>query len=208
MGNIATLPQTKHLIEIFEPLDSSQLQRLYASGLLADIVRYALEHDPIAVDRSMFQRALGFDPFTFRVKMGDDRSTDQIAATLGCPFDSRITQANFPLKPDGGTGRDTIRIVDPNRSFSEEEGLRFLAENELDRPLYEHPIRFVEQFCKSTGSEKRRFVVFLHTPWEGPDGHRCVMVFDRNPQVQRLALYRLTNPFGSDSVLAGVCPRT
>jgi hypothetical protein len=207
MITVATLPQAKYLIELFEPLDSRQLQRLYASGLLTDILSFARKHDPFAVDRSKFQCALGFDPFTFRVRMGDRMNTNQIAARFGCAFDSRITQANFPLKTDEAPWEDTITIVDPNKNFTEEEGLNFLANEGLDRPFYEHPIRFVEQFCNATSSKRKRFVVFLHTSANSTDGHRSVMVFDRHPEVQRLALYRSTSPFSDESVLAGICPR-
>jgi hypothetical protein len=208
MRNDATLPQAKLLIEQFELLDSGQLERLYSSGLLSDILRCAKEHDPIMVDRSKIQSALGFDPFTFRVKMGDNRTTNQITAKLDCPFDSRITQANFPLKAATVPWEDTLRIVNPSRRFSEEDGLRYLAELKIDRPTYEHAIRFVEQCCEAASSEKKRFVVFLHASWEDQEGHRYVMVFDRCPGVQRLALFRLTNRFDEDCVLAGVCPTT
>jgi hypothetical protein len=206
MRNVATFPQAKHLIQLFEPLDSGQLQRLYASGLLSDVLRSALEHDPIMVDRNKLQSALGFDPFTFRVRMGDNANTNQIMAKLDCPFDSRITQDNFSLKIGAVPREDTIRILDPGRGFSEEKGLRFLAERRIGRPTYEHAIRFVEQCCKATSSKKKRFVVFLHPSWNDQDGHRCVMVFDRYPEVQRLALFRLTKPFNDDCVLAGVFP--
>ena len=69
MTNVATLPQAKHLIEVFETLESGQLQALYASGLLTDLRRCAAELDPTKVDRDQYQRILGLDPSVFKVKL-------------------------------------------------------------------------------------------------------------------------------------------
>ncbi len=68
--NTATLPQAKHLIEMFEPLSSDELQKLYVSGLLTDLRRCAAELDPMKVDRDQYQRVLGLGPSVFKVKMG------------------------------------------------------------------------------------------------------------------------------------------
>ena len=205
--NIATLPQAKHLIEVFETLESGQLQALIASGLLTDLRRCAAELDPTKVDRDQFQRLLGFDPSVFRVKMGGPETTDQITAALGFPFHEWITQANLPLTPRSTPWEDEIEIVDPGCSFSEKEGLQFLKDAKVGRPTYEHGIRFTKQNGTATNSEKKPFVIFLHRPWLDPDRNRDVVCFHRNPDNRKLSLCWIANEFGDRCVLAGVRPR-
>ncbi|MEK7212407.1 MAG: hypothetical protein AAB686_01895 [Patescibacteria group bacterium] len=207
MSNVATFPQAKHLIEVFETLESGQLQALIASGLLTDLRRCAAELDPTKVDRDQYQRILGLDPSVFRVLMGGPETTDQITAALGFPFNEWITQANFPLKPAEAPWEDEIEIVDPGTSFSEEKGLVILAEAKLERPTYEHGIRFAQQHGKATTSKKKPFVIFLHKPWQGPDRIRRVVFVRRFPAYRRLRLYYPGDGFSDDCVLAGVRPR-
>ena len=208
MNNVATLSQGKHLIQMFETLGSGQLQALYASGLLTDLRRCAAELDPTKVDRDAFQRLLGLDPSVFLVKMGGVENTDQITAALGFPFNDRITQANFPLTPSDTPWEDKIEIIDPGCSFSEEEGLRFLRDARLDRPTYEHGIRFAEQQGEKTTSEKKSRIIFLHDPWPGcPRRVRRFMFLRRLPVARRLGLQCADDWRDGGCVLAGVRPR-
>ncbi len=202
--NTATLPQAKHLIEVFEPLSSDELQKLYASGLLTDLRRCAAELDPTKVNRDQYQRVLGLDPSVFKVKMGGAENTDQITANLGFPFNEWIAQANFPLTLSKTPWEDEIEIIDPGCSFTEEEGLKFLADAKLDRPTYEHSIRFGQQHGKATTSEKKPFVIFLHEAWLGPRRDRRIVSLDRGAEYRELLLYYPDDRFGDDCVLAGV----
>jgi hypothetical protein len=206
MSNIATFPQAKHLIEVFETLGSDQLQALYASGLLTDLRRCAAELDPTKVDRDQYQRILGLDPLVFTVKMGGPENTDQITVALGFPFNDWITQKSFPIKPHDPENIE-IEIIDPGCSFSEVEGLEFLKAAGLERPTYEHAIRFAEQYGKATTSEKKPFIIFLHEAWRIPHCYRRVVCLDRRARFRELGLDDPDSRFSDDCVLAGVRPR-
>ena len=207
MTTNASMSQGKHLLEMFESLDSGQLQALYASGLLGDLRRCAVELDLTKVDRDQYQKILGFDPSVFIVKMGGSEDTDQITAALGFPFNEWITQINFPLKPSDVLWKDEIEIVDPGTSFIEEEGLKILKDKGLGRPTYEHAIRFAEQHLKTTTSEKKPYVIFLHEAWRDPDRDRRVVCLRRRADSRRLGLDYPDNRFHDYCVLAGVRPR-
>ena len=145
----------------------------------------------------------------FRVKMGGSENTDQIVAALrkdGLWVNNYITQTNFPLKPNA-LGEDEIEIVDPDRSFSEEEGLQILKDKGLTRPTYEHAIRFAKQHGKTTTSEKKLFVIFLHEAWQDPNGNRRVLYVNRNPDNRELNLNYPDNRFNDNCVLVGVRSR-
>jgi len=202
--NTATLPQAKHLIGVFETLESDELQKLYASGLLTDLRRCAAELDPTKVDRDKYQRILGLDPSVFKVKMGGSENTDQITANLGFPFNEWITQANLPLTPSKTPWEDEIEIIDPGCEFTEEKGLKFLADAKLDRPTYEHGIRFGQQHGKETTSEKKPFIIFLHEAWLDPNRNRRIVCLRRYSDYRELYLDYPDSGFYDDCVLAGV----
>jgi hypothetical protein len=121
-------------------------------------------------------------PEIYRVKMGDSTTTDQITAALdlqlhGFQFNEWITQANFPLKQAKAPWEDEIQIVYPYRAFTEKDGLWFLSMSKLDRPTYEHGIRFAQQYLQQDLKMPylRTRVIFLHKPWRGPDGAQHVV---------------------------------
>jgi len=207
MTTTATLSQGKHLAELFETLESGQLQALIASGLLTDLRRCAAELDPTKVNRDQYQRVLGLDPSVFRVLMGGANNTDELTAALGFPFNDWITQKNFPLTASETPTEDEIEIVDPGKSFSEEEGLAILKEKGLLRPTYEHGIRFAEQHGKATTSEKKPFVIFLHEAWQDPYRDRRIVCLDRLAKYRELGLVYPDGGFRDRCVLAGVRPR-
>ena len=208
MTTTATLSQGKHLAELFETLESGQLQALIASGLLTDLRRCAAELDPTKVNRDEFQKVLGLDPSVFRVLMSGANNTDEITAALGFPFSDWITQKNFPLTASETPTEDEIEIVDPGKSFSEEEeGLAILKEKGLLRPTYEHGIRFAEQHGKATTSEKKPFVIFLHEAWQDPNRDRRFVCLCRDAECRELLLDYPVDGFDDDCVLAGVRPR-
>jgi hypothetical protein len=183
------------------------LQTVYNLGFFSDLLK---AKDLTAVDREAFRKLLGYDPSVFPVKMGGPENTDAIVAALresGIWVNDHITQANFPLTARKTPVEDEIQIIDPGKSFSEEEGLVILKEAKLIRPTYEHGIRFAQQHGKVTTSKEKPFVIFLHPSWRGPlDGRRVLYVY-RNPGNRRLILNYPDNRFNDNCVLAGVRSR-
>ena len=201
-----TFDQAFQLLNITRESGASleNLQALYNAGLLSDLLK---AENPCKVNREEFRRLLGYDPSVFKVKMGGANNTDEITKALGFPFNDWITQANFPLTASETPTEDEIEIVDPGKSFSEEEGLAILKENGLLRPTYEHGIRFAEQHGKATTSEKKPFVIFLHEAWRGPRRSRRVVYLFRHALYRRLGLRFPDGRFDVYCVLAGVRPR-
>jgi hypothetical protein len=146
------------------------------------------------------------DPLVYRIIMAGTLDTDQIMAGLGMPFDRRITQENFPLRPDS-LPDDRIETVDPKRSFTEEEGLQILADNKLDRPSYRHGIHFAEQYGTKTVSGEESLVLFLHEAWMGPGETPRIMYLCRGVDRCRFGLMYADQKFSASSVLAGVVRR-
>jgi hypothetical protein len=180
------------------------LQALYNAGLLSDLLK---AENPCKVNREEFRRLLGYDPSVFKVKMGGANNTDEVTAALGFPFNDWITQANFPLTVSETPTEDEIEIVDPGKSFSEEEGLAILKEKGLERPTYEHAIRFAEQHGKATTSEKKPYVIFLHEAWQDPIRRRRIVFLYRDAGYRGLYLDYPDSRFDDFCVLAGVRPR-
>jgi hypothetical protein len=198
-----TFDQAFQLLNITRESGAS-LETLQAvfQGFLPDLLK--AEKLP---NREEFRKLLGYDPSVFKVKMGGANNTDEITAALGFPFNDWITQANFPLTASETPTEDEIEIVDPGKSFSEEEGLAILKEKGLLRPTYEHGIRFAEQHGKATTSEKKPFVIFLHEAWQDPYRDRRIVYLDRFAFCRKLYLLYPGVRFGGDCVLAGVRPR-
>jgi len=181
------------------------LQALYMSGLLSDLLRV---ENPAVVDREKFRTLLGFDPLFSRVKLGGPETTDDIVRMLrkgGFLVNNPITQKNFPLAPHEAQDIE-IKVVDPGCSFSEAEGLDLLKAAGLERPTYEHALRFAEQYGMMTSSTKKPFVVFLHEAWLDPGGDRHVLCLHRDSADRRLCLRCPGRRFDGDCGLAGVRP--
>ena len=146
-------------------------------------------------------------PEVFRVRLGGPETTDEIVANLGFPANEWITRANFPLTPRQALEEVEIQIIDPGRSFNKNEGLALLAEVKLERPTYEHGIRFSQQHGKLTTSSEKPFVLFLHEVWEDPEGLFRVLCLFRSPDRRWLHLDFADDVFFDSCVLAGVKPR-
>ncbi|MEK7094295.1 MAG: hypothetical protein AAB903_03080, partial [Patescibacteria group bacterium] len=190
MNNFITPPQCRHLIEVFETLESGQLQALIASGLLTDLRRCVAEFDPRKIDRGQYQRILGIDPSVFTLKMGGSETTDQIVAVLresGIRVNECVTQKNFPLT-SGEAIEDEIELVDPNRDLYFKESLAILKEKGLMRPTEEHAIRFSQQHGLTTTSTKKPCIIFPHKPWLGPGRSPRVVCVCRYPVDRELFL--------------------
>jgi len=201
-----TFDQAFQLLNITRESGASleNLQAVYGAGLLSDLLK---AENPCKVNREEFRRLLGYDPSVFKVKMGGANNTDEITKALGFPFNDWITQKHFPLKPSENPTEDEIEIVDPGRDFSEEEGLQILKDKGLERPTYEHAIRFAEQHGKATTSEKKPYVIFLHEAWLGPSRSRRFVCLNRGAEYRKLFLYYPDLGFDVYCVLAGVRPR-
>lgn len=163
------------------------------------------ELDPTKVDRDQHRRVLGLDPSVFSVKMSGPETTDDIVNGFNY-VDDYVTQANFPLAVQAGEDVE-IEIIDPNGSFSETDGLRFLAEAKLERPIYQQALRFAFEHGRATSSTKKPFVIFLHEAWQDPYRFWRVLYLDRRPSRRGLRLYYPGGGFYGHCVLAGVRPR-
>jgi hypothetical protein len=148
----------------------------------------------------------------FTLKMGGPENTDQIIAALGFDFNELITQANFPLKPSDTTWEDDIEIIDPGCRFTEEEGLKFLADARLVRPTYEHGIRFGQQHGRAMTLREKPYIVFLHeAAWLAPSRFRRIVSLRCRTEVHtiylsytKLSLSYPADGFSEGCVLAGV----
>jgi hypothetical protein len=201
-----TFDQAFQLLNIARESGASleSLQAVYNSGLLSDLLR---AKDPCGVNREAFRKLIGLDPAIFMVKMGGPENTDQIMKAWGFAFDERISQTNFPLAPSNSPWEDGIEIVDPGQSFTEEEGLQILKDKGLERPTYEHGIRFAEQHKSITTSDKKPFVIFLHKAWLDSNQQGHVVSVDCFPYFRVLRLFNIDEGFIDAGVLAGVRPR-
>ena len=211
MANPTTFKQATHLLTLVEDkkLSLEQLQVLYNAGLLSDLFEAAATVDLGKVNRDDWKRILGLNPSVF-VKMSGTETTAEIVATLRANgfnyVNDCVTQENFPLAAKDGDDVE-IEIIDPGCDFSEKEGLGFLTGAGLMRPTYEHALRFAEQHGRTTTSEKKPFVVFLHEAWQDPDGYRRGLFVDRGPSRRELILSYPDDRVDSGCVLAGVRPR-
>ena len=211
MGNPNTFTQTSHLLQLADDKEMSleQLQLLYNLGLLSDLFEAAATVDLSKVNRDELKRILGLDPSVFPVKMNGTETTDDIVASLRAGgfgyVNDYITQANFPLTATDGEDVG-IEIIDPGCDFSEKDGLRYLAEANLERPTYQQALRFAQQHGRTTSSTKKPFVIFLHEAWRDPYRGRRFLCVDRGPSHRGLLLF-YPGGFSSHCVLAGVRPR-
>jgi hypothetical protein len=141
----------------------------------------------------------------YSVTLGGKTTTDQIVKIwkdVKLWVNDYITQANFPLNPHDEATVE-IEIIDPDCSFSEEEGLEYLKAAGLERPTSEHALRFAEQ-CGLTTTGDKPFIIFLHEPWQDPFRDRRVVFVDRNPDDRSLDLGYPDDGFEDGCVLAGV----
>jgi hypothetical protein len=209
--NVATLPQAKRLIEVFETLNSGQLQALYASGLLTDLRRCAAEFDPTKVDRDQYQKLLGLNPSLFKVLMGGPEDTDEIVRQIkaaGVPVNDDITQTNFPIAQAATPWEDEIELVDPNREFDFSECPKILTDAGLLKPTHEHALRFAHKNAATIPtSSLKPFIIFPHKPWLAPSSRDRIVDVRRRPAYRHVDLNYTTSRFNDHYVVAGVRPR-
>ncbi len=145
----------------------------------------------------------------YKVKLGGLEKTDEIVERLkekrGFDYvNGLITQVNFPLRPHEIEYVE-MEIIDPGRSFTEDEGLSFLNAAGLEPPTEEHAIRFTEQCGTMTIGEKP-YVIFLHKPRLDWDLDPKILYLDRRPGHLWFSLFSFGNWFffNENHVIAGV----
>jgi len=193
-----TIPHDERLFAEFLGRDPAWLEELSTSGVLRDLGRCT---NPAGIDRVQCQKALGLEPTVFRLKMGGHEDTDQIMEKFHFPSSKRITQANFPLLR-GRPWQDEIEIIPGHNNYGEKEGLKFLEAAGIERPEYEHGLRFAAQYGNLT-SKSGPYVVFLHEAWER-NGYQYVLCLHRGVGGSKLILLNLDTVFNEHHVLAGV----
>jgi hypothetical protein len=141
---------------------------------------------------------------TFRVLMGGPENTEEITSSFDFPFNPYITEANFPSKGRGESWEDEIVVLDPRCSFNEPQGLRILHDIGLDRPTCEHALRFAQQHARTTVSDDKPFIVFLHEPWRDSKDRPHVLCLDRHSEFPALSLAFPDAGLDARFVMAGV----
>jgi hypothetical protein len=142
---------------------------------------------------------------TYTIKLGGATGTDEIVGVLrraGLEVSNLITSRAFPFEAHPEEDGE-IQILDPGYEFSKGEGLELLAAAGLRRPTVEEALRFAERFGTTTKGEKRH-IVFLHEPYQAPDGYGRVLVVSRPPGRRTLSSTFPDSRFGTVYVLAGV----
>ena len=183
------------------------LQALYSAGLSPIFSKRKIQRQLIAKSSAV---SLASTPQCFARRWAVFE-TDDIVRSL-CEINGfiyvndYITQENFPLVGNRAS-EDEIVIHDPGCSFTEDEGLAILKQKGLQRPTYEHALRFVDQHGTATTSEKKPYVVFLHKPWLDPNRDRRILYFNRSPGHRKLYLDYVDFRFYDSCVLAGFRPR-
>jgi len=143
---------------------------------------------------------------------GNISSTDEIVSIwkgASLPISDGITQAHFPLGHHDEENAE-VEIIDPRCTFRERDGVELLEHAGLERPTYEHALRFAEQWViKQLGSAhefRKPIIVFLHKPWKNPVGTPCVICVDRETGQLFLGFAGYCT-FSDHCDLAGVRPR-
>jgi len=142
----------------------------------------------------------------YGLKLGGKTTTDDIVKEwhkAGLYVSEYITQENFPLTQRQIIEDVEIEIIDPGCTFTESEGLKLLEAAGLERPTYEHALRFAEQYGIMTTSSKPN-VIFLHKPWMGLCKSSSVLSVGRDPGPHTLRLEHVDLGFGEQCLLAGI----
>jgi hypothetical protein len=143
----------------------------------------------------------------YTVTLGGKTTTDDIVQAWRKKHvyvDPKITQDNFPLAPHDCQEVE-VEVIDPSGAFSEYRGLKCLASAGLERPTYEHALRFAEQWGR-TAKGKGSFVVFLHEISPILQFDPCIITIDRIPRSRGLYLFFPQCGFDATCVVAGVRP--
>ena len=120
----------------------------------------------------------------FQLVIEGNRTTEEVVASGRYDWSNdNVKSKNFPMQP--GRGHSQIEIIDFGREITSEEALVEAAKLGLVRPDYEDALLFGEQFPEK---QRERPVVFLHEPWQDPDGLLYVLVLYGNSVERRLNL--------------------
>lgn len=123
----------------------------------------------------------------FCLKVGQRKTTEE--AVMAGKYDwanNSINSHNFPMRLRTAGERRVIEPIEFGYDPTSEEVLAEAKKRGLERPVYEDTFDFGEQFPEE---QRKRPIVFLHEPWQDPDGLRRVLVLDSYSSERGLYLY-------------------
>jgi hypothetical protein len=95
-----------------------------------------------------------------------------------------VNSKNFPMRPRPA-GKRVIELIEFDHDVSSEEALEEARKQGLEQPDYEDALDFGEQFPEI---QRKRPIVFLHKPWQDPDGNLRVLVLSGDSSLRELRL--------------------
>jgi len=188
-------------------LTTEQIAELLESKLVNDLLSIAKHGGLSVIDPNAYQKALGIDPYVFRIRLGVSGNTDQIVASLGLPVEnSWINQVNFPINPRDSQEIVDVELVDPGRAFTRKEGAAILAETNLTAPTHEHAIRFAEQHPTNLSPVQKPYILFI----QGREADKSIfrhLYLHRTTERTVICMGKLDSDYSDEYVLAGLRPR-
>ncbi len=148
--------------------------------------------------------ALGRVVTTYRISVGDGRSTEALVAAGNYGYaHSCVTSETFPARhPSGAEVRDIV-LVEFGRELMADEALREATALGLARPTYEDALYFGIQH---PDVQRTRSLIFLHEPWFGYFGRWDVVILWCNAGRRELGLEGVDDPLAADYAFAFVRP--
>jgi len=108
-----------------------------------------------------------------RIMTGGTRTTDEVIAAGSYGWANDLVNGeNFPMRPMPEGHREIV-YLEFDHNPSSEEVLAEAKRQGLERPRYEDALFFGEQHPEE---QRKAPVVFLHEPWQSPNGSLDVLV--------------------------------
>jgi len=118
----------------------------------------------------------------FRLAIGKKRTTKEAVKAGNYDYaNDNINNRNFPMRPRP-VGEREIILLEFDYDPSSEQAIAEAEKQGLIRPDHEDALDFGEQFPEK---QREHPIVFLHEPWQGPDGGLGVMVLGRSVSSER-----------------------
>lgn len=141
------------------------------------------------------------EELAFVVKMGGKKTTEKLVEEGGYTYANKdINSERFPIAPSEERD-DELVAFKLDYDWTEEQGLAELVKRDLDRPTYEHALRFGIQHPEV---QREKWLVFLHSPVVDSGGSSCVAVLRGDSDNRRLALRDVRVLWDSRFWLVGV----
>jgi hypothetical protein len=123
---------------------------------------------------------------TYRMTIGDGRSTEQLVETGAYAYaHSCVSSENFPARRFGGAREREIVLLVFDREVGADDALGEAARLGLERPEYEDALYFG---ADHPDVQRAHPVLFLHDPWFGFFGRRDVLCLWENAGRRELGL--------------------